>query len=64
MHPNVFNTCVPLYTIYPLKMVTMTSTDPTYVTPAIRPKLLLKKKKRLTRAGRLEETSAYARRVG
>jgi len=51
-----------LDTIYPLKMVTMTSTDPPYVTPAI--KLLLKKKNRLIRAGRLKEASAYARRVG
>src|SRR6218665_996 len=51
-----------LDTIYPIKMVTMTSTDPPYMTPAI--KLLLKKKNRLMGGGRLEETSAYTSRVG
>ena len=51
-----------LDTIYPIRKVTMISADPQYYTPSI--KLLLRRKNRLMRAGRLEEASACARRVG
>jgi Reverse transcriptase (RNA-dependent DNA polymerase)/Endonuclease/Exonuclease/phosphatase family len=48
--------------IYPLRRITMTSSDPPFLTPEA--KLLLRRKNRLMRAGRLEEASAMARRVG
>jgi len=47
---------------YPKRKVTMTSADPPYFTPSL--KLLLRRKNRLMRAGRLDEASACARRVG
>src|SRR6218665_619441 len=48
--------------IYPTKNITLTSADPAYLTPEI--KILLRKKNRLMRRGRLEEASALARRIG
>ena len=47
---------------YPLRSITMTTADPHFLTPTV--KHLLRKKNRLMRAGRTEEASAYARRVG
>src|SRR6218665_3317249 len=47
---------------YPKRKVTMTSADPPYFTPGL--KLLLHRKNRLMRAGRLDEASACTRRVG
>src|SRR6218665_910819 len=48
--------------IYPLRTVTLTSSEPAFMTPEI--KGLLRRKNRLMRAGRIEEASACARRVG
>src|SRR6218665_336964 len=42
---------------YPKRKVTMTSADPPYFTPGL--KLLLRRKNRLMRAGRLDEASTY-----
>jgi len=47
---------------YPLRSITITSRDPYYITPAIKAKL--QRKKRLMRAGRIEEADALARRIG
>jgi len=47
---------------YPLRSITMTTADPHFLTLTV--KHLLRKKNRLMRAGRTEEASAYARRVG
>src|SRR6218665_2976754 len=47
---------------YPKRKVIMTSADPLYFSPSL--KLLLRRKNRLMRAGRLDEASACARRVG
>jgi len=46
---------------YPERRITVTSTDPRYVTPAV--KAILRRKNRLMRAGRIEEAGALARRV-
>lgn len=46
---------------YPLRTTTVTSTDPHFITPAV--KALLRRKNRLMRAGRLEEAGALANRV-
>src|SRR6218665_2480783 len=48
--------------IYPLRTVTLTSSEPAFMTPEI--KGLLRRKNRLMRAGRIEEASACARRGG
>lgn len=47
---------------YPMRTVTTTSAEPFFITPECR--LLLRRKNRLRRAGRTEEASACARRVG
>ncbi len=47
---------------YPEKVVTISSTDPPYVTPKI--KLLLRQKNRLLRLGRIEEAGAISDRIG
>lgn len=46
---------------YPERSVTVTSTDPDFVTPAI--KAQLRRKNRLMRSGRVEEAGALAKRV-
>lgn len=48
--------------IYPIRVATMTSADPRFLTAEA--KHLLRKKNRLMRSGRLEEASAIARKVG
>ena len=50
-----------LDSFYPERLITVTSTDPRFVTPAV--KALLRRKNRLMRAGRIEKASALARRV-
>jgi hypothetical protein len=47
---------------YPERTITMTSRDPSYVTPEIKAKL--RRKNRLMRAGRVEEAGALARQIG
>ena len=47
---------------YPERTVTVTSRDPSYVTPEI--KVKLRRKNRLMRAGRVEEAGALARQIG
>jgi len=46
---------------YPERRVTVTSTDPRFITPAV--KAMLRRKDRLMRAGRTEEAGALACRV-
>jgi Reverse transcriptase (RNA-dependent DNA polymerase) len=48
--------------VYPMRTITITSADPFFITPES--KQLLRRKNRLMRAGRIEEASACARRVG
>jgi len=48
--------------LYPTKTITMSSRDPAFITARI--KGMLRHKNRLMRAGRLEEASAVAKRVG
>ena len=43
---------------YPEREITVTSTDPHYVTPAV--KAMLRRKNRLMRAGRTDEAGALA----
>ena len=47
---------------YPERSVSLTSRDPSYMTPAI--KAMLRRKNRLMHAGRTEEAGALARRIG
>ena len=47
---------------YPERTVTITSRDPPYVTGYI--KYMLRRKNRLMRRGRVEESSALAQRIG
>jgi len=47
---------------YPEREVVMTSRDPEYITPAI--KVMLRRKNKLMRAGRVEEAGALAKRIG
>jgi len=47
---------------HPVRYVTITSRDPDFITPHI--KAMLRRKYRLTRAGREEETSALAQKIG
>ena len=47
---------------YPEREITVTSTDPHYVTPAV--KAMLRRKNRLMRAGRTDEAGALAARIG
>ena len=51
-----------LHIFYPTKTITMSSRDPAFITARI--KGMLRHKNRLLRAGRLEEASAIAKRVG
>jgi len=46
---------------YPLRQITVTSTDPHFVTPAI--KAMLRRKNRLSRAGRTEKADALAKQI-
>jgi len=46
---------------YPEREITVTSGDPSYVTPAV--KALLRRKNRLMRAGRTEEAGSIAVRI-
>ena len=46
---------------YPEREITLTSSDPPYVTPTV--KALLRRKNRLMHAGRIEETGAVATRI-
>jgi len=47
---------------YPERLISVTSRDPYYITPAIKSKL--RRKNRLSRAGRIEEWNALAQRIG
>ena len=47
---------------YPERTITITCRDPDWVTPEI--KVMLRRKNRLMRAGRVEEAGALARRIG
>ena len=47
---------------YPERVITKTSRDPEYITAHI--KVMLRKKNRLMRAGRVEEAGAPAKRIG
>ena len=47
---------------YPERTVTVTSRDPSYMTPDIKAKL--RRKNRLMRAGRVEEAGALASQIG
>ena len=47
---------------YPVRLISVTSRDPNYITPAIKSKL--RRKNRLSRAGRIEEANTLARRIG
>lgn len=48
--------------VYPMRTVTMTSADPRFYTTSL--KLILRRKNRSMRAGRLVEVSSCARRIG
>jgi hypothetical protein len=50
-----------LNSIYPIRSITMTSSDPNYMTPEL--KYMLRCKNRLMRAGRVDEAGALAVRV-
>ena len=56
MAPDLLNS------FYPERTITVSSRDPTYMTPEIKAKLW--RKNRLMRAGRVEEASPLARRIG
>jgi len=47
---------------YPERSITLTSRDPSYITPMI--KARLRRKNRLMRAGRVDEAGALARQIG
>ena len=47
---------------YPARSITVSSRDPSYITPAIKAKL--RRKNRLYRAGRIDEANALAQRIG
>jgi len=47
---------------YPERSVTLTSSDPAYVTPDV--KTMMRRKNRLMRAGRVDEAGALASRIG
>jgi len=47
---------------YPERVITVSSRDPTYITPSI--KAMLRRKNRLMRSGRVEEASALAKHIG
>jgi hypothetical protein len=47
---------------YPSRSITVTSSDPPYVTPYV--KALLRRKNQLMRAGRTDEAGSLARRIG
>jgi len=47
---------------YPERTITVTSSDPPYVTPSV--KALLRRKNQLMRAGRIDEANSLARRIG
>ena len=51
-----------LSSFYPERTITVSSRDPSYITPEIKAKL--RRKNRLMRVGRVEEASALARRIG
>lgn len=51
-----------LDTYFPERTVTITSTDPPYITPAV--KFMLRRKNQLMRSGRVEEASALAIKIG
>ena len=51
-----------LVTYYPPRTVTLTSTDPPYITPTV--KGMLRRKYHLMRAGRTEEAAALAVKIG
>jgi hypothetical protein len=51
-----------LNTYYPERTVTITAADPPYVTPSIR--CMLRKKNKLMRAGRVEQATALAIKIG
>ena len=53
--------CDLLDAFYPERQVTVTSSDPRYITPAV--KAMLRRKNRLMRAGRINEADAIAFRV-
>jgi len=60
---HFYNTAFQLLNqFYPERTITVTSRDPGYITPAI--KASLRRKNRLMRAGRVEEASALAGRIG
>ena len=46
---------------YPERQITITTSDPHFVTPAV--KAMLRRKNRLMRSGRVEEAGAIAKRV-
>jgi len=46
---------------YPERVITVTSTDPPFVTPSI--KAMLRRKNRLMRAGRTDEATAMVKRI-
>ena len=47
---------------YPEQTITLTSRDPSYITPAI--KSMLRRKNKMMRAGRVEEAGALSARIG
>ena len=47
---------------YPERSITVSSSDPYYLTPAIKAKL--RRRNRLRRAGRVDEANALAQRIG
>jgi len=53
--------CDLLDQFYPVREITVTSSDPHYVTPAV--KAMLRRKNRLMRAGRVDEAGAMAGRI-
>lgn len=60
---NFYDTALYLLdTFYPQRTVTLTSRDPSYITPII--KSMLRRKNRLMRKGRVEEATALALRIG
>ena len=61
--PNFYEVAMQLLErFYPQRLITVTSRDPYYITAAIKAKL--RRKNRLMRAGRIEEASALAQRIG
>jgi len=47
---------------YPPRTITITSTEPGFITPVL--KAMLRRKNRLMRAGRIEEAGALAHHIG